>query len=148
MSFSPAQWLSFVVVDIIARAFVFVAMTFNPLVALLALVVSVMHLALLGLSNCAVALLHLRPRASSIATIAVANVLFAVVFVTVWVSLIESGKQSACVGVDFKCDWKDGVITWLGVQAIAKQSLIQIVVNAVPLLIVCGISGRQNETVS
>ena len=140
MNLSGYQWFGVIVLDVLIRAGYFFVASFHALYVPFALVLSLMHLTFLILADYSVASFEPPARAAVAATIIATNVLFFGIFISVWLYLIKSGRQTVCVGT--KCEWIDGAITWRGFQTIALQSLIQFVINVVPFLVMCAWRNR------
>jgi hypothetical protein len=132
MNFSAIQWFALVGLDLFLRAAYFVAVTFNILLIPVALFLSILHFVVLGLAQLLAARLKPQIRRPAVA-IAVANVLFAAAMALLWIVLIRDGSVTGCM--NGKCDWVNGVITPDGVRTILSQTVIQIILNLVPVAI-------------
>src|SRR5262245_37676628 len=127
-----AQWVGFIVLDVAVRAiFFFPFWMFAPFV-------SGLHIVIFALTSLAVKDLRYSPKQALVRSIAVTNVVFVVILVLLWVTMIRSGRESACEGYNFNCSWFEGVITWRGVGTIATVTLVQVAINVVVVLLVFG----------
>jgi len=133
------QWLGFILLDVAVRAILFFPyVMFAP-------IISGFHIVIFAAMSSVVKLQRYAPKKSLVRTITVTNVTFVVIFVLLWVATIRSGRQSACEGYNFKCNWFEGAITWRGVVTIATYTLIQVAINVVVVLLVFGRSIRRGD---
>lgn len=136
MNISFAYWFGIAILDAFLRIFYTIIASMNPLLIPIMLEYTAIHLLCLIPTNLAAILLGFRGRISGIIVLLITNSLFCVVFAVSWVTSIRRGRQSSCVGYQYKCDWIDGVITDLGVQALTREGAIQVGTNLAAVLFV------------
>src|SRR5947209_2236915 len=107
MNFSIGHWIGAGVLDAVLRVLYILAATLNPLLIPFALEYTAIHLGCLIPTALLAKLLGLRGRITAVSVLVIANVLFCGIFALSWVTSIKRGRQSSCVGYNFKCDWID-----------------------------------------
>jgi hypothetical protein len=128
------QWLVIVLFDLLLRILFFFA-GMHILGIPFALVISAMHLVVLFLVTEVVRTLEARAKILTIASLLIANALFTTAFILSWIYFITTGHQTSCTGVEHRCDWIAGKITWFGVQTMMNHVVIQLIINLVPILL-------------
>lgn len=136
MKFYASQWGKLIILDFLIRAVLFVAFSFNILLIPIAIFISIIHLTIFATLEAVVQLFDSKNRFIPYALAMVSNIIFAVVFIYIWISFIRSGRQTVCVSYLIDCDWIDGVILWRGVMTILGITTLQIVVNITPIALV------------
>lgn len=142
MRFSLGQWLVLITADVFLRAILFFAFSFNILFILVALCISAIHLVIFVIINALVSSLRQQTRYLAYKIAILSNAIFAVVFVTIWVSSIKRGHRTACSSYP-DCVWIDGKILWSGVVTIFVITAIQIVINVAAVLFAWAIRSRR-----
>jgi hypothetical protein len=138
---SLSQWSTIALLDLLLRSGVFFFRSLNVLTIPIAIFLSALHLLLLISVFLFVNTFDIAIRRKIVVALAATNTLFFMIVVSIWVSFIKSGRQSACV--DQKCSWVDGTITAFGMQTIAFESLVQFAVNIAVFLLVLSFAFRR-----
>jgi hypothetical protein len=139
MPFSLGNWIAVIVLDVLLRAASFII----PIYMLFAIPLSFIHLATLMSFSAYVRTFALAPRVAVDKTLVWTNVVFAVVFVTMWLGFIRNGRVTACAYDT--CDWINGVVTWSGVGTIVVITLMQILINLFAVAIVLAFCKRKMD---
>jgi hypothetical protein len=145
MNLSGLQWIAVVVLDVCVRAGVLFLTSFNILLVIISVLLSLAHLTVLVLANYVVSDLRLTSRLTAVLILFITNTIFGIGFVASWLQLIKSGRQTSCIGIEPKCHWVGGEITSFGVQTIAYNSLVQVSVNVAVVLIVCAFASCRSN---
>jgi hypothetical protein len=140
MNFSPYQWFTLIMLDLLMRASYFFLTSFNVLTLPIALFLSVTHLVVLILVGYAVLDFEFTARTAAAVTISTTNLIFCVVVISIWLAFVSSGRQTLCEGFEYKCYWIKGSVTWLGVRYIALQVLVQVLISILSVCLVCASS--------
>lgn len=136
MNFSFGYWVGVAILDAVFRIFYTLIASLNPLLIPIMLEYTAIHLLCLIPTNLVVRLLGFRGRIAGIIVLLITNSLFCAVFVFSWITSIKRGRQSSCVGYQYKCDWIDGVITEQGVQWLTWHAAIQVGINLAAVLFI------------
>jgi hypothetical protein len=131
------QWIVIIVFDAAMRAAYSIFSAFAIIGVFFALPLSLGHLTLLALINDVVKTFEPRARSAAAIVLVSTNTLFTLAYTFDWVASIKSGQQTYCVRNS--CYWVDGAITSAGIQTIAEQAAIQIVINVIPVLLACAL---------
>lgn len=149
MNFSAAQWCAIILADFLLRAGTLFMLSLNVFAIFGAIVLSLLHLALLVPISHLVTAFELRTRNAILTTLSATNVVFvaAVALHEVWT--VKSSQATGCVGIGdgaYRCMWSKGVISWYGVQWIAGSTAVLVVINLLPVLVAAFLGRSQSET--
>lgn len=135
MKISGSQWLILIAIDFFLRALLSYGSTLNPVAIIIAIPISLLHLATFFVSYQLARFLK-APSKYDVFTVGLfENIAFSVVFVAYWIFSDRAHRVTSCGGPDVGCDVIEGVITEAGIRTIVIVTIAQIFIN----LIVVGI---------
>jgi hypothetical protein len=141
MPFSACNWAVVIVLDVLLRA----ASVVIPIFMLFVIPWSFIHLAILISLSAYIRTFQFRPRSAVLVTLGATNVLFAIAWVAWSLFFSWRARYTFCFTDTDRCTWVNGIITWPGVQALAVNTLVQIGINLLPVLIVFAFSRRARK---
>jgi hypothetical protein len=136
--FSNARWIWIVSLDVsikVAVAWLVSAITGFAFffVVPFAVILSGLHLAILGMTGIFTRLLNWPLASSRAISVFIANLFFALMIVLYQVSLISKGRTTSCSGTELSCSSVDGQLTSKGVLEIAAFVGLLAAINILPI---------------
>jgi hypothetical protein len=136
--FSVARWIWILSLDVsikAAIAWLISAITGFSFffVVPFAVILSGLHLALLGIAGSSARLLNWPLASSRAISVLLANLFFALIIVLYQLSLISKGRATSCSGIEMSCSSVDGQLTSKGVLEIAAFVGLLAAINILPI---------------